>query len=239
MGVGGAALNPDVEAFLLEAEFPYLVGYGLTESAPLIAGGPAGDKTIALGSAGKPIPGVEVKIVNPDAETGIGEICACGPNIMKGYFNDPEATAEVVSADGWLATGDLGLIDEQGNLHIKGRSKNVIVMANGENVYPEAIEHKINAYHWVVESLIVELNDQLHAWIYPDYESIDDVTVGQSRQQRKEYLQTLLEKMRKDLNSQLPPASRIAEVFERREPFIKTATHKIKRYLYDGHAKIA
>ena len=239
MGVGGASLNPDVEEFLIEAEFPYLVGYGLTESAPLIAGGPAGDKTIALGSAGKPIPGVEIKIVDPDPDTGIGEICACGPNVMKGYYNDPDATAEVVSADGWLATGDLGLIDEQGNLHIKGRSKNVIVMANGENVYPEAIEHKINAYHWVVESLIVENNGQLNAWIYPDYESIDDVTAGQNRQQRKEYLQSLLEKMRKDLNSQLPTASRIAEVYERREPFIKTATHKIKRYLYDAHAKIA
>jgi long-chain acyl-CoA synthetase len=239
MGVGGASLNPDVEEFLIEAEFPYLVGYGLTESAPLIAGGPAGDKTIALGSSGKPLPGVEIKIVDPDPDTGIGEICACGPNIMKGYFNDPDATAEVVSADGWLATGDLGLIDEQGNLHIKGRSKNVIVMANGENVYPEAIEHKINAYHWVVESLIVENNGQLNAWLYPDYESIDDVTAGQSRQQRREYLQSLLEKMRKDLNSQLPTASRIAEVYERREPFIKTATHKIKRYLYDAHAKIA
>lgn len=239
MGVGGASLNPDVEEFLIEAEFPYLVGYGLTESAPLIAGGPAGDKTIALGSSGKPIPGVEIKIVDPDPDTGIGEICACGPNVMKGYYNDPDATAEVVSADGWLATGDLGLIDEQGNLHIKGRSKNVIVMANGENVYPEAIEHKINAYHWVAESLIVENNGQLNAWIYPDYESIDDFTAGQNRQQRKEYLQSLLEKMRKDLNSQLPTASRIAEIYERREPFIKTATHKIKRYLYDAHAKIA
>ncbi len=239
MGVGGASLNPDVEQFLIEAEFPYLVGYGLTESAPLIAGGPAGDKTIALGSAGKPIPGVEVKIIDPDPETAIGEICACGPNVMKGYYRDPDATAEVISADGWLATGDLGLIDELGNLHIKGRSKNVIVMANGENVYPEAIEHKINAYHWVVESLIVENNGQLHAWIYPDYESIDDVTEGQSRQQRRDYLQGLLEKMRKDLNGQLPTASRIAEVYERREPFIKTATHKIKRYLYDAHAKIA
>ncbi len=239
MGVGGASLNPDVEEFLIEADFPYLVGYGLTESAPLIAGGPAGDKTIALGSSGKPIPGVEIKIVDPDPDTGIGEICACGPNVMKGYYNDPDATAEVVSADGWLATGDLGLIDEQGNLHIKGRSKNVIVMANGENVYPEAIEHKINAYHWVAESLIVENNGQLNAWIYPDYESIDDFTAGQNRQQRKEYLQSLLEKMRKDLNSQLPTTSRIAEVYERREPFIKTATHKIKRYLYDAHAKIA
>jgi len=239
MGVGGASLNPDVEEFLLEAEFPYLVGYGLTESAPLIAGGPAGDKTIALGSAGKPIPGVEVKIADPDPDTGVGEICACGPNVMKGYYNDPDATAEVLSADGWLATGDLGLIDEQGNLHIKGRSKNVIVMANGENVYPEAIEHKINAYHWVVESLVVENNGQLHAWIYPDYESIDEVTKGQNREQRKQYLQGQLEKMRKELNGQLSAASRIAEIFERREPFIKTATHKIKRYLYDAHAKIA
>jgi len=239
MGVGGASLNPDVEQFLIEAEFPYLVGYGLTESAPLIAGGPAGDKTIALGSAGKPIPGVEVKIIDPDPETGIGEICACGPNVMKGYINDPEATAEVISADGWLATGDLGLFDDKGNLHIKGRSKNVIVMANGENVYPEAIEHKINAYQWVVESLIVENNGQLNAWVYPDYETIDDVTEGQSRQQRKDYLQSLLEKMRKDLNGQLPAASRVTEVYERREPFIKTATHKIKRYLYDAHAKIA
>ncbi|MEE4164998.1 MAG: AMP-binding protein, partial [Desulfocapsaceae bacterium] len=239
MGVGGASLNPDVEQFLIEAEFPYLVGYGLTESSPLIAGGPAGDRSIALGSSGKPIPGVEVKIVNPDPDTGVGEICACGPNVMKGYYDDPEATAEVVSADGWLSTGDLGLIDEQGNLHIKGRSKNVIVMANGENVYPEAIEHKINAYHWVVESLIVENNGQLNAWIYPDYEIIDDATEGQSRQQRRAYLQSLLEKIRKELNSQLPTASRIAEMYERREPFIKTATHKIKRYLYDGHAKVA
>ncbi len=239
MGVGGASLNPDVEQFLVEAEFPYLVGYGLTESSPLISGGPAGDKNIALGSAGKPIPGVEVKIINADPDTGVGEICACGPNVMKGYYDDPEATAEVVSADGWLSTGDLGLIDEKGNLHIKGRSKNVIVMANGENVYPEAIEHKINAYHWVVESLIVENNGQLNAWIYPDYEIIDDVTEGQSRQQRRVYLQSLLEKMRKELNSQLATASRIAEIYERREPFIKTATHKIKRYLYDGHAKIA
>ena len=239
MGVGGASLNPDVEAFLIEAEFPYLVGYGLTESSPLIAGGPAGDPSIVLGSSGKPIPGVEVKIVDPDPESGIGEICVCGPNVMRGYYNDPDATAEVLSADGWLATGDLGLLDDQGNLHIEGRSKNVIVMANGENVYPEAIEHKLNAYQWVVESLIVETNGKLNAWIYPDYESIDDVTAGQNRQQRREYLLGMLEKIRKELNTQLPPASRIAEIFERREPFIKTATHKIKRYLYDGNAKIA
>ena len=185
------------------------------------------------------MPNVEVRIEDSDPETGIGEICARGPNVMSGYYNDPDATAEVISADGWLKTGDLGLIDEAGNLHIKGRSKNVIVMANGENVYPEVIEHKINSYHWVVESLVVENNGQLNAWVYPDYESIDEITSGQSRAQRRDYLEKLLEDMRKDINLDLPKTSRISEVFERREPFIKTATHKIKRYLYDGHAKIA
>ncbi|PIE65436.1 MAG: long-chain fatty acid--CoA ligase [Desulfobacterales bacterium] len=239
MGVGGASLNPDVEKFLKEAEFPYLIGYGMTEAAPLISGGPFGDKTITVGSAGKPLPGVEVKLEDVDPESRIGEIYVRGPNVMNGYYNDPEGTAEAVSPDGWLSTGDLGLLDDQGNLHIKGRSKNVIVMANGENVYPEVIEHLINAYHWVGESLIVENNGQLNAWIYPDYESIDDATEGKSRQERRDYLGNLLEELRKEVNLSLPKASRISEVFERREPFIKTATHKIKRYLYNGHAKIA
>ena len=158
---------------------------------------------------------------------------------MLGYYNDPDATAEVIAEDGWLYTGDLGMLDEQGNLHIKGRSKNVIVLANGENVYPEVIEHRINAFHWVVESLIVENNGQLNAWVYPDYENIDEGTAGQSRTERRDYLEKLLEEMRRNVNQHLPKSSRITEVYERREPFIKTATHKIKRYLYDGHAKIA
>jgi len=238
MGVGGAALNPDVEDFLVEAEFPYLIGYGLTESAPLIAGGPLGDVTIAPGSTGKPIPGVEVRIENPDPQTGVGEIFACGPNVMKGYYNDEEATAEVISADGWLATGDLGYLDDAGNLHIRGRSKNVIIMSNGENVYPETIEHKMNSYSWVLETLIVENNNQLDAWIYPDYELIDEQTADQSRSQRHNYIEKLMDQMRKELNKELPPASRIAKIFERREPFIKTATHKIKRYLYDGQSMV-
>lgn len=236
MGIGGAALNPDVEKFLYEAGFPYLVGYGMTESAPLIAGGPAGDKTIAIGSTGKPIPGVEVKIVNPDQHTGIGEIAVSGANVMRGYYSDEESTAIVLTKDGWLFTGDLGFIDKAGNLHVSGRSKNVIVLPNGENVYPEAIEHKLNAYHWVVESLLVENNGQMEAWVYPDYEFIDDQTAGSSRADRRAYIENLLDTMRTELNGQLPKASRLAKVFERREPFIKTATHKIKRYLYDEHA---
>ncbi len=234
MGIGGAALNPEVEKFLKEAEFPYLIGYGLTESAPLLAGGPPGDPTVVVGSSGKPIPGVEIKIVDPDPETGIGEIFGCGPNIMQGYWNDPDASAEVLTEDGWLATGDLGSLDELGNLHIRGRSKNVIVMANGENVYPEPIEHKLNAYSWVVEALVVENNGKLDGWIYPDYELIDEETQGQSRVERREYINSLISAMRKEVNGQLSTASRLARVVERREPFIKTATHKIKRYLYDG-----
>lgn len=236
MGVGGAALNPDVERFLHEAQFPYLIGYGMTESSPLIAGGPAGDQTVQIGSTGKPIPGVEVKIVDPDPASGVGEITVAGPNVMLGYYNDPQATAGVLAADGWLSTGDLGFMDKAGNLHVSGRSKNVIVMANGENVYPEAIEHKINTFNWVVESLVIEQNGQLEAWVYPDYEFIDEATSGKSRAERLEYIEKMLETMKDELNGQLAKTSRLSKIYERREPFIKTATHKIKRYLYSEHA---
>jgi long-chain acyl-CoA synthetase len=238
VGIGGAALNPEVENFLADAKFPYLVGYGLTESAPLISGGPLGDTTIAIGSAGKPIPGVQVKIVDPDPVTGVGGILARGPNVMQGYFDDIDRTRETITEDGWLITGDMGVLDESGNLHIRGRSKNVIVMANGENVYPEAIEHKMNAYHWVVEALVVENNGKLDAWVYPDYEFIDEQTADQPRTKRREYLEGLMETMRMEINEQLPKSSRITKVCERREAFSKTATHKIKRYLYDEHAKL-
>lgn len=234
MGIGGAALNPEVEKFLKEAGFPYIIGYGLTESAPILAGGPVGDSTITVGSTGKPFTGVQIKIVDPDPKTGIGEIFGCGPNIMKGYYDDEEATAEVLTEDGWLATGDLGYLDELGNLHVSGRSKNVIVMSNGENVYPEPIEHKINAYNWVVESLVVENNGKLDAWVYPDYEFIDEETQGQSQNERREHINRYREIMKKEVNKNLSSASRLSRIVERREPFIKTATHKIKRYLYNS-----
>lgn len=238
MGIGGAALNPDVEQFLYEARFPYLIGYGLTESAPLLAGGPMGDASITIGSTGKPIPGVEIRIADPDPETGIGEIYGAGANVMLGYYGDAEGTSSVLSSDGWLATGDLGYIDKQGNLHVRGRSKNVIVMANGENIYPEAVEHKINTFNWVVESLLIENNGQLEAWVYPDYESLDEITAGMNRGDRRACIEGLFEDMRRQVNAQVSSTSRITKVFERREPFIKTATHKIKRYLYNGHAMI-
>jgi len=238
MGVGGAALNPDVERFLYEANFPYLIGYGMTESAPLIAGGPSGDSTITVGSTGKPISGVEIKIINADPDTDIGEISICGPNVMRGYYEDKESTDEVLSHDGWLLTGDLGRMDAKGNLHVCGRSKNVIIMPNGENVYPEVIEHKLNTYSWVVESLVVDNNGKIEAWVYPDYEYVDDETSGLSRVERRQFMEDLMGEMRIELNGQLPKYSRLAKIFERREPFIKTATHKIKRYLYIGHAML-
>ncbi|PIE57115.1 MAG: long-chain fatty acid--CoA ligase [Desulfobulbus propionicus] len=234
MGIGGAALNPEVETFLRQAGFPYIVGYGLTEAAPLLAGGPFGDPDVAVGSTGKPVPGVDIRIADPNSTTGIGEIEARGGNIMQGYWSDPEATNDVMTEDGWLKTGDLGLLDEGGNLSIKGRSKSVIVLANGENVYPEIIEHKLNAYTFVVEALVVENRGMLEAWIYPDYEFIDDETQGQSRSQRHQFIMGLLEDMRTTVNEQVPVSSRLSRVLERREPFIKTATHKIKRYLYSA-----
>jgi long-chain acyl-CoA synthetase len=234
MGIGGAALNPEVETFLRDAGFPFIVGYGLTEAAPLLAGGPHGDASVRPGSTGKPVPNVQIRIADPHPETGIGEVQAQGRNVMDGYLNDPEATRETFTEDGWLKTGDLGLIDAAGNLHIKGRSKSVIVLSNGENVYPEAIEHKVNAYPFVVESLVVENRGLLEAWVYPDYEFIDGKTIGQNRTQRHQYIAGLLEEMRTTLNHQLSVSSRLSRVLERREPFVKTATHKIKRYLYSS-----
>jgi len=234
MGIGGAALNPEVECFLRDANFPFIVGYGLTEASPLLAGGPYGDRTILPGSTGKPVPNVKIRIGDPHPESGVGEVWAQGKNIMQGYLNDPEATRETLTEDGWLRTGDLGLIDSEGNLHIKGRSKSVIVLSNGENVYPEAIEHKINAYPFVVESLVVENRGMLEAWVYPDYEFIDSKTEGQNRSRRHQYIAGLLEEMRNAVNEQVSASSRLSRILERREPFVKTATHKIKRYLYSA-----
>ncbi len=232
VAIGGAPMNIKTETFFHEAEFPYIFGYGLTEAAPLLSGGPMGDKTITLGSTGKPIPGVEIKIINPDPESGIGEIHARGPNIMRGYYNNPEATAETLDSEGWLATGDLGKLDHGNNLHVTGRCKSVIVLANGENIFPETIEEKINAVIYVAESLVIENNGRLEARVHFDYDLIDRQTRKKNPRQRQEYIDQLMEDLRKKINDLLPAYSRIHKFIERNEPFIKTATHKIKRYLY-------
>jgi long-chain acyl-CoA synthetase len=232
MAIGGAAINREAEKFFHRAGFPYLVGYGLTETAPLVAGGPYGDKTIKISSTGKVTPGCEIKIVDADKKTGIGEIYARGPNIMKGYYKNPELTAEVLDEDGWLRTGDLGYFDKYDNLHIKGRCKNMILMSNGENIYPEAIEEKLNASFYVLESLVIENNNQLEAWVYLDYDLIDQDTKGKSEKERRLYIEKIVAQIKGEVNEQLSSFSKLSRIFEQQEPFVKTATHKIKRYLY-------
>jgi len=231
VAIGGAALNLETERFLREAKFPYLVGYGLTETAPILAGGPYGDETISLGSVGKIIPDVQVKIVNADPENGIGEIYAKGANVTKGYYKNPEATAESLDSEGWFATGDLGFFDTANNLHIKGRSKSVIVLAHGENIYPEAIEEKINAYVQVVESLVLENNGVLEARVYLDYDLVDRECSAEA-DGRCGFITEVLTTIKREVNQELPAYARLKDVKERAEPFVKTATHKIKRYLY-------
>jgi len=234
MAIGGAPLDPEVERFLAEAGFPYLAGYGLTEAAPLLAAGPFGDPEIAIGSAGKPVPGVEIRIRHPDPLSGIGEIAARGPNVMREYFNDPAGTARVLDPEGWLATGDLGFLDRHGNLFVKGRSKNVIVLASGEKVFPEAVEHRIDGLTRVKESLVREQNGRLEALIHPDYDLIDRETAGRSEAERRAYIEELLRNLRREVNAGLPPGARIARFIEQQQPFARTATRKIKRYLYQG-----
>ncbi|MFA6499033.1 MAG: AMP-binding protein [Desulfurivibrionaceae bacterium] len=232
LAIGGAALNIEVERFLAEAGFPYLVGYGLTEASPLVSAGPYSDPSITLGSAGKPVRDVEVRINKQNTETDLGEILVRGPNVMQGYRGNPEATAEVLDPDGWLTTGDLGFLDPQGNLVIKGRSKSVIVLSHGENIYPETIEEKINAFQHVVESLVRECNNRLEALIYLDYELIDADTRGKDQARQLGHIAEILAEIKKQVNQQLPQYAQITQVSEHREPFTKTATHKIKRYLY-------
>lgn len=230
MAIGGAALNFETETFLREAGFPYLAGYGLTETSPLLAVGRLADPSVALGSVGPPVPGVEIRIDRPDATTGIGQIMARGPNIMQGYYNNPALTAETIDPQGWLATGDLGYFDETGNLYIKGRSKSVIVLSHGENIYPEVIEEKINAFAQVVESLVVANQDRIEALVYLDYEQVD--RVSNTRDEQRRYVEQLLAGIKTAVNLQLPVYAKLHKVAERTEPFVKTATHKIKRYLY-------
>jgi long-chain acyl-CoA synthetase len=231
-GIGGAALSPEVERFLLEAEFPYAIGYGLTETSPLVAGTNA-EKT-KYRSTGPVVPGLEVRIENPDPKSGIGEIIVRGPSVMKGYYRDSERTEEVLSREGWIHTGDLGSFDKNGYLYINGRMKNVILGPSGENIYPEAIESVINRSDIVLESLTYQDEGQLVARIYLDYEKLDVEfsSMGLTESQARERIVQLLEDIRKQVNEQVSSFSRISRVIEQTEPFEKTPTQKIKRYLY-------
>lgn len=230
--LGGAPLSADVELFLKEAEFPYAVGYGLTETSPLVTG--TNPKEVRFRSAGKPLPTVKVKIDNPDPITGEGEILIKGPNVMKGYYKDPERTKNTFTDDGWFKSGDLGLIDKDGYLFIKGRLKNVIIGSNGKNIYPEEIESIINESKYVLESLVHERNGQLIARVYLNYDEIDNEFKIQklSDSSAREIINKILSDLLNQVNERVNTFSRLSKMIEQREPFEKTPTQKIKRYLY-------
>ena len=226
MIIGGAPLNPEVEAFLYRIKFPMSVGYGMTECAPLITFTPY-DEGSKLYSCGKPLKGImEVKILNPNSE-GIGEVVVRGENTMTGYYKNPQATKDTFTKDGWLRTGDLGMLDEDGFLYIKGRCKTMLLGPSGQNIYPEEIEAKINNMPFVLESLVLQQEDnRLVALICPDYNEVD--ASGMTGEQLNEYM----EDARKQVNSELAAYEQIAIVKLYPHEFEKTPKKSIKRFLY-------
>ena len=220
--VGGAALSKEVEEFLLSINFPITVGYGATECAPLISY--RDYKEFAPSSCGCPVDRMEVRIVSNDPENVPGEIITRGTNVMLGYYKNEEATRQVIDEEGWYHTGDLGTMDADKNIYIRGRIKNMLLGANGQNVYPEEIEDKLNSMPMVSESLIVQDGDKLVAMIYPDQD--ETASLGQ------EELEAVMEQNRENLNEMLPNFSRISRVILRDEEFMKTPKKSIKRYLY-------
>ena len=231
-GIGGAKLDPEVENFLLKAGFPYAIGYGLTETSPLLGYSMNGWRTV--GSFGYPVYNVRLKLHNVNPETGEGEIVAKGPNVMLGYYKDPQRTKSVFTEDGWFRTSDIAIQDEKGRFFIKGRNSNMILGPSGENIYPEEIENVINNVEGVSESIVVERDGKLVALVQPaenyiqwDKESEDKLYVK---------LDTWKAKLLKITNKNVSKASQVSSVEVMKEPFEKTATQKIRRFKYKESA---
>lgn len=232
-GIGGAKLNKAVEKFLIEAKFPYAIGYGLTETAPLLAGSNA--QRSVFESTGPALEGIELIINNPDNKTGEGEVWVRGPNVMKGYYKEPEMTKEVITPDGWFKTGDLGNLDRNNNLYIKGRLKNMIVGSSGENIYPEEIESIINNFRFVVDSLVVQQKGKLVALVQINMEELEkkyQILKQDMTRQVEDKVDEVLSELKECVNSQVNKFSQIQKVVLQPVPFQKTATLKIKRFLY-------
>ena len=219
--MGGAALNPDVEKWFRKFKLPFTVGYGMTEAAPLMAYEDWWD--FASKSCGKAIDTVEVRIDSEDPYNKVGEIQARGMNIMSGYYKNEEATKAAFTEDGWMRTGDLGLLDEKGNIFIKGRSKNMILSANGQNIYPEEIEAAVNNQPYVIESVVVDRGARLIALIYMDSEKAKAEGVD-----LEEYKKTIMT----EVNKSMPAYSKVNVVEYMAEPFEKTPKMSIKRFMY-------
>ena len=223
--VGGAAFNQEIEQFLKSIDFPYTVGYGMTECGPIIAY--EDWKKYKLGSCGKPAPRMEVKILSEDPENVVGEICCKGENVMMGYYKNQEATDAVLEKDGWMHTGDLGVMDKDGNITIKGRSKNMLLGPSGQNIYPEEIEDKLNNMPYVSECIIVQQSDhKLLALVYPEF----DAAFAQGLTDKD--IEKTMEDNRLALNADLPAYSQISRVKIFHEEFEKTPKKSIKRFLY-------
>ena len=223
--IGGAAFNQEVEKLLKSIDFPYTVGYGMTECGPIICY--EDWKRFKPGSCGKAAPRMEVRIDSPDPQNIVGEILTRGDNVMLGYYKNPEATAQILDADGWLHTGELGVMDEEGNVTIKGRSKNMLLGPSGQNIYPEEIEEKLNNLPFVAECIVIQQNDnKLVALIYPDFE--DAYSQGMSDSD----IEAAMEENRTTLNAELPAYSQISRIKIYPEEFEKTPKKSIKRFLY-------
>ena len=222
--IGGAPFNAEVEAFLKKIGFPYTIAYGMTECGPIICS--SRWETLKLASCGKATTRMEVRIDSPDPKTHAGEIVCRGMNMMLGYYKNPEATAQIIDANGWLHTGDLGTIDDEGYVTVRGRSKNLLLTSSGQNIYPEEIESKLNNMPYVAESLIVLQHDKLVALIYPDF----DDAFAHGLQQND--IQKAMEVNRVELNQQLPNYCQISKIKIHFEEFEKTAKKSIKRFMY-------
>ena len=222
--IGGAPFTAEVEAFLKKIGFPYTIAYGMTECGPIICS--SRWETLKLASCGKATTRMEVRIDSPDPKTHAGEIVCRGMNMMLGYYKNPEATAQIIDVNGWLHTGDLGTIDDEGYVTVRGRSKNLLLTSSGQNIYPEEIESKLNNMPYVAESLIVLQHDKLVALIYPDF----DDAFAHGLQQTD--IIKVMEANRIELNQQLPNYSQISKVKIHFEEFEKTAKKSIKRFMY-------
>ena len=221
---GGAALNQEIEAFLRDIEFPITVGYGTTETAPLITF--SDYKDFVPGSCGLPVKHMEVRIDSDDPQNTPGEVLARGMNTMLGYYKNEEATRAVLDTDGWYHTGDLGTMSADGHVFIRGRIKNMLLGSNGQNVYPEEIEDKLNSMAYVNESLIVQKGDKLIGLVHPDYDEAKAMDFNDDD------LMSIMEQNRLKLNEQLPPFCKISELRLHEDEFVKTPKKSIKRYLY-------
>lgn len=224
--VGGAPLNKEIENFFISVGFPIAMGYGTTETAPLITF--AHQDNYVAGSCGVAVKHMEVKVLSDDPENVAGELVCRGINVMKGYYKNQEATDAVIDKDGWFHTGDLATMDADGHIFIRGRSKNMLLGPNGQNIYPEEIEDKLNSMAMVNESIVIQSNDKLVALIHPDMEEVNNLGFTD------EDLENIMEQNRKELNMQIPSFAKVSRIKLHNQEFEKTAKKSIKRYLYQN-----